>query len=381
MLVTLASVRRIMLFSILTAACSSGSVGSSNGAGAGASASPPGTGGAAVSGGTGAAAGTGGTGAAAGAGSGGAGTAGATGTGGTAGETGGTPGAGGTPSDSGRPPSPSDAGPIAVDAGTTAGCGAATWPTGGTANPQTLNVTNNGTTTERQFYFAVPATYTSSRPYRVVFAWHYAGGTAVMVAGTGGGPGRYYGLLPILTDTISMTGQGLNDALGRTGWPNTNGQDVAFARAMLDWVNANFCVDRSRIMSTGFSYGAIMSHTVACQMPDVFRAVGVMSGSLIGRGACLARPIAAWMTHGADDNAAIGGVEFTAGVAARDRILASNHCGTTSQPVDPAPCVAYDGCDAGYPVVWCPREAPRTDTGHVIPTFAPAAIATFFSQF
>ena len=282
---------------------------------------------------------------------------------------------------SGGSPASVDSGAIA-DAAPTAGCGAATWPMGGTANPQMIDVANNGTTTARQFYFALPTNYASSRPYRVVFAWHYAGGTAVMVAGTGGGAGRYYGLQPLLADTIFITGQGLNDAQGRTGWPNTNGQDVAFARAMMDWLNANFCVDKGRIFSTGFSYGAIMSHTVACQMPDVFRAAGIMSGSLIGRAnSCVNHPIAAWMTHGADDTSASGGVDFSAGVTARDRIVALNHCAATTQPTTPDPCVAYDGCDSGYPTVWCPREAPRTDTGHVIPSFAPAAIAAFFSQF
>jgi hypothetical protein len=202
----------------------------------------------------------------------------------------------------------------ASDGAVTAGCNAATWPMGGTANPQTLDVTNNGTTTSRQFYFALPATYSSSRAYRAVFAWHYAGGTALIIASNGGGGGRYYGLQPLMPDTLFVTGQGLMDAQGRTGWPNTNGQDVAFARALVQWVNTNFCVDTSRIMSTGFSYGAIMSHTLACQMPDVFRAVGVMSGALIGRATgCVNHAIAAWLTHGADDTAAIGGVEFTGG--------------------------------------------------------------------
>jgi polyhydroxybutyrate depolymerase len=360
-------------FGLASASCGSGTVTNPGGGGTagtgGTGGGAPGTGGAPVSGSggapsTGGSAGGGGTMAASG---GSAGTEGAR----DAGQGAGTGGSTGR-ADSGA----------ASDGAVTAGCNAGTWPMGGTANPQTLDVTNNGTTTSRQFYFALPATYSSSRAYRVVFAWHYAGGTALIIASNGGGGGRYYGLQPLMPDTLFVTGQGLMDAQGRTGWPNTNGQDVAFARALVQWVNANFCVDTSRIMSTGFSYGAIMSHTLACQMPDVFRAVGVMSGALIGRATgCVNHPIAAWLTHGADDTAAIGGVEFTSGEAARDRLLALNHCGTTNQPVDPAPCVAYDGCDAGYPVVWCPREAPRTDTAHVIPTFAPAAISTFFSQF
>src|SRR5258707_1348903 len=74
---------------------------------------------------------------------------------------------------------------------------------------------------------------------------------------------------------------------------------------------------------------------------------------------------------------AIGGVDFANGETARDRIVALNHCAATTQPVTPSRCVAYDGCDAGEPVVWCPVQG----EAHVIPSFAPAAIATFFAQF
>jgi hypothetical protein len=40
---------------------------------------------------------------------------------------------------------------------------------------------------------------------------------------------------------------------------------------------------------------------------------------------------------------------------ARDRLLMVNHCDDTLEPIaeDPAPCVRYQGCDDGYPVVWC----------------------------
>ena len=62
---------------------------------------------------------------------------------------------------------------------------------------------------------------------------------------------------------------------------------------------------------------------------------------------------------------------------ARDAYLKLNHCMNTSQPVDPSPCVAYDGCDAGYPVVWCSVAG----QGHAISSYASGAIAKFFKQF
>jgi hypothetical protein len=102
-----------------------------------------------------------------------------------------------------------------------------------------------------------------------------------------------------------------------------------------------------------------------------------MAGAIFGRtNNCLTHPIAAWMTHGTMDTAAAGGVDYTAGMMARDRILTLNHCQATTTPAAPSPCVAYDGCDSGYPVHWCSH-----DGAHVIPTFAAEGVANFFLQF
>ena len=258
----------------------------------------------------------------------------------------------------------------------TSGCGTAP-PALGASNPQTINVTDSkGTVTARQFYVSIPSDYDPSKSYRVIFAWHYAGGTAATLAGTGFS-GGYYGVQPKLPEAIYVAAQGLLSTPGdatTSGWPNTNGGDIAFLNDMLTWLKANLCVDTARIMSTGFSYGGIMSDTIGCQMPDVFRAVAVMSGSLFGRtSSCKSHDIAAWITHGTADPT----VDISGDETARDQFLADNHCGTTSTAVDPSPCLSYDGCDSGYPVVWCPVDG----EGHAIPSFAASAIATFLGQF
>ena len=250
-------------------------------------------------------------------------------------------------------------------------------PTLGPSNPQTINVTDSkGTVTARQFYVSIPSDYAPSKSYRVIFAWHYAGGTAATLAGTGYS-GGYYGVQSKLPESIYVAGQGLLSTPGdatTSGWPNTNGGDIAFLNAMLSWLKSNLCVDTIRIMSTGFSYGGIMSDTIGCQIPDVFRAVAVMSGALFGRASsCKSHDIAAWITHGTADPT----VDISGDETARDQFLADNHCGTTSTPVAPSPCVSYDGCDSGYPVVWCPVDG----EGHTIPSFAAGAIATFLGQF
>lgn len=77
-------------------------------------------------------------------------------------------------------------------------------------------------------------------------------------------------------------------------------------------------------------------------------------------------------SHGLSDTV----VPIADGRAGRDKILQQNHCGTTTTPVDPSPCVAYQGCDDGYPVTWCEWDGP-----HGIPSFGSSAIAAFFKQF
>jgi hypothetical protein len=58
-------------------------------------------------------------------------------------------------------------------------------------------------------------------------------------------------------------------------------------------------------------------------------------------------------------------------------LVESNGCTTQTKSVDPSPCVEYQGCQAGYPVVWCVRPGDP----HAIPSFGAAAIARFFQQF
>ena len=66
--------------------------------------------------------------------------------------------------------------------------------------------------------------------------------------------------------------------------------------------------------------------------------------------------------------------------SARDRLLMENNCDTTIDPVpeDPSPCVRYQGCDPGYPVVWCATSGKNHDRQD---NLAPAAFWGFFQEF
>ena len=224
----------------------------------------------------------------------------------------------------------------------------------------------------RQYYVNVPAAYNASQPARVVFAWHWRGGNARNITNSGGFGGGYYGLKARITDAIYISAEGLSEN-GQTGWANTGGQDIEFLKAMLAWLDANYCVDKSRIFSVGFSYGGMMSDTIACQMGSTFRAIAPIAGALFsGTSRCVNQKVAAHITHGSGDTT----VQLSGGETVRDWLIGVNHCTMTSQPLEPSPCVEYMGCDAGYPVVWCEHTG-----GHNVPSFASAAIGTFFQRF
>jgi poly(3-hydroxybutyrate) depolymerase len=253
----------------------------------------------------------------------------------------------------------------------TMGCGAATWPPGDGTTLQTIDVAG----TAREYIVQIPSAYDANHPYRLVFAWHGRTGTAAQIAR------NFYGLEnPLGASTIFVSGQGLGTEAdpADTGWPNTNGQDVAFVRALLDSLSSSYCIDRSRILSVGMSYGGMMSYTLGCQMSDVFRAIAPIAGASFGGGgrggsACGTNPVAVWAAHGSADAT----VTFESGESAKNAYVTRNHCQMTAEPVEPQPyCSSYAGCDAGYPVVWCVH-----DGGHTVPNWTGAAIAAFFEQF
>jgi polyhydroxybutyrate depolymerase len=251
----------------------------------------------------------------------------------------------------------------------------------------------NGKT--REYFVVLPSGYDNSKPSPVVFAFHGLGGTASSLLPTGspyGGGYALYGVQPGLPNAVFVVPQGLDtgsDAGNQYGWPNTGGQDINFVKAMLTWLETNLCVDKARYFSTGMSYGGMMSETIGCQIPDLFRAIGSQAGSLFGGSRnCTGKPIAAWITHGDADTT----VDISGDITARDMFIANNGCDTTNtrtiQLVDTArigdaattdvTCTVYDQCSKGnYPVVWCPVPG----EGHAIPSFAGTEIAKFFNQF
>ena len=122
----------------------------------------------------------------------------------------------------------------------------------------------------------------------------------------------------------------------------------------------------------GQSYGALMTNALGCLRGDVLRAIGVVAGS--GPYGTCKGEVAVWITHGMDDDV----IPFSSGEASRDHWVTANHCSMMTSVGDPMQCQNYQGCDPGFPVIWCPHV---NDGGHQEPSFGRAAIRAFFASF
>jgi poly(3-hydroxybutyrate) depolymerase len=169
---------------------------------------------------------------------------------------------------------------------------------------------------------------------------------------------------------IFATGQGLQFAGSTlTGWGDPN--DTIFARQLYDQIVSNYCVDGARVFSAGFSFGAIMSNRVGCELGDVVTAIAPGSGAGPAPAVCRGNS-AVWITHGNTD----GIVPYTSGQDSLNHWIAHNRCSQDTIPTGVDACVEYQGCVAGAPVVWCP-----TRLGHVPPSYYLSEAWAFFNRF
>jgi poly(3-hydroxybutyrate) depolymerase len=289
-------------------------------------------------------------------------------------------GAGTTPTPPPATPTPTPAAPPtnSGDAKASAGCG----KTRSLANG-TISIESNGS---RSYILRAPDNYDASHPYRLVLAYHWMGGTAQQVAGgTGATESPFYGLWDLANNsTIFVAPVGLGSGQN-TGWPNANGNDVAFTDAILAQLEAGLCIDTSRIFANGFSYGAGMSYALACARPDVFRGVALYSGALISGCGGSTKPIAFYASHGLSDSV----LDIAQGRAVRDHFVQVN--GVTPQsPPEPAVgsgthiCTTYQGGSAKYPVEWCAFDGdhnPNPHDGGQSTSWNPPQVWAFISQF
>ncbi|WP_083502420.1 ricin-type beta-trefoil lectin domain protein [Sphaerimonospora mesophila] len=234
----------------------------------------------------------------------------------------------------------------------TAGCGKTP-----TLRSGTQSITTSGK--NRSYILRIPDNYNNTTPYRLIFGFHWNGGTAndVDSGGTSGYVWSYYGLRALSNNTaIFVAPQGTNN-----GWANPGGEDITFVDDMIQRIEADLCVDTAQRFALGFSYGGGMSYALACARATTFRAVAVYSGAQLSGCSGGTQPVAYIGLHGLRDPV----LNISAGRSLRDRFVRNNGC-TPQNPPEPAQgslthiITYYSGCQAGYPVAWAAFDAGHT---------------------
>ena len=257
-----------------------------------------------------------------------------------------------------------------------AGCGKAAGLTNGRAS-----IDVNGKT--REYILSIPSNYDMNKPYRLIFGWHPWGGSAMQTQQM-----QYFGLTtPSNGQAILVAPEGQNFTMGSMsglGWANAGGEDVAFAHAMMDRFGAQLCIDQNRIFSTGFSFGAMFSFTLACTANSQQRAIAPMAGNTTTSGGCenSTRSVATMSFVGTDDSLLSVNRQAVQVFVKRDGCMTQttpvtpSWCDGLASQYLPCSCVQYQGCKTGYPVIECEYKA-----GHQFAPTSGAALWSFFSQF
>ena len=249
---------------------------------------------------------------------------------------------------------------------------------------------------QRRYIMSVPANYDNTKPYRLVIAWHQLDGNDKQMYQQ-----NYYWLKDIAeaaSSTIFVAPNGEKNGTPCTGtgngesgcgWPDSSGSNVALADAVVAQVEANFCIDKTKIFANGWSYGGSMSYRTACSRPIGgtgtwgVRAVAIYNGAAqLSSGGCNpSKSVAFYASHGTNDNV----LGYDGGVSMATTYAKVNGCTamTPTKATGNHVCTNYAGCMAGYPVEFCSFVGghvpdPPAEGGK---RWQPAEVWKFFSQF
>jgi predicted esterase len=242
-----------------------------------------------------------------------------------------------------------------------------------------LKITSGGSS--REYIIDIPADYDPTHPYRLIFSWHQAYGSdtgnAVGQYPAGNGPNfdaqdyAYFGLRREATAANVPVIFVAPEGVGNLPWDFN--RDSALFDDLLALVDANLCIDDSRVFSTGFSFGAMMSYALSITRQTKLRAVVAMAAANYNLPNeptdTNAAPIAYMGTTGMSDgtcpwvgnDAAKQGGKYCVLAHAQDNgCTIPGTIETTTVGSKKYLCYDFEGCKAGYPVKVCTFDGPHT---------------------
>ena len=235
----------------------------------------------------------------------------------------------------------------------------------------------------RKVLVHLPTGYDAGRPAPLVLAFHGGGGHAEYMADD-----EKYGLQRKADEAgfvVAFPNGYSKLPGGRFATWNAGGccgdardkssDDVAFTRTVVTALQARYSIDTNRVFATGMSNGGMLSHRLACEAADVFRAVASVAGTDATSSCAPSRPISVLHIHAKDDDHVLfdGGagpgafrdvskvMAFVSVPETISRWVQRDHCTAPVQRMSAKPgasCETHTGCAAGVTVQLC-----TTDTG------------------
>lgn len=140
------------------------------------------------------------------------------------------------------------------------------------------SITSGGRT--RTYLLHIPAGFRANSRYPLLIAFHGGGGTGDTIMRLTG-----FSIVADREGFIVAYPDGINHQ-----W--NHDEDVTFVRALIAHFSGEFPIDANRVYAAGVSNGGAFSQRLACEMADVFAAIGSDVGPLTTRAAGRCNPAA-----------------------------------------------------------------------------------------
>ena len=244
------------------------------------------------------------------------------------------------------------------------------------AGDYTFKLAHGGHT--RMYRVHVPPGYSANKPMPLVFSLHGGGGNMGYQADD-----KFYGQIAQADKSgyvvVFPNGYSRLPSGKLATWNaghccgaarDRNIDDVGFIREIVKRLSAQPGIDAQRVFANGMSNGGLMAYRLACEMPEVFKAIAAVAGTDNTRSCTPSQPVSVLHIHAKDDERVLfnGGAGFnksdkvTAFVAVPDSVakwVRLNGCSATPKrvlEVAGAYCDAYSACKGGVEVKLCVTE-------------------------
>jgi hypothetical protein len=236
-----------------------------------------------------------------------------------------------------------------------------------------------GSPENRGWWVYVPATYDSTKPYRVIYSGAGCGDSNYFNAGEDGD--AYNTVDSDQAILVGLDYDTYSDVPGCYDDRDPQSNDFAFFPWLQNEIENEFCVDMKHEFFSGFSSGGWLAQQLNCAFPDKLRGFVAITGCEPGAAGypgmqfspCVDKPTAAFYVKDVNDT----DNTYACILPGCERVLKQNGCRTASgvpyttcNPQDPTTttpytvpagitlpqetsCVQFNGCPSDYPVVFC----------------------------